>query len=224
MSLRIDSFDAFCRQYLPALERYLVCEAQDSGRAPAIAQECLLVARGRWDDLLAAGRADRWLFETATRELRRLEMRAGGQCRGRPGEAGLAVSDLLIRANMDGWVCDHLDVIVAVRSLPRRQAEVIGLHYLVEYSIDEVAQMLGICVGTAMTQLDRGLASLARAVTEDDLRVAGATIGAMPDGDLNRRLRSLEGSFGQRQRGFVAVVGTEPGPRHRSHAVVAVCA
>ena len=200
-----DSFDAFCRRYLPVVERYLVGQARDSGWAPEIAQECLLAARGRWDDLLAAGRPDRWLFGAATRELRRLEARAGGQCGARSGEVGVGVSDLLITANMDGWVCDHLDVIAATRSLPRRQAEAVGLHYLVGYSIAEVAQMLGVCVGAARTQLDRGTANLARreaerpavgagavAVTQDDLRAAGATIGAMPAADLNRRLRRLE--------------------------------
>ncbi len=219
-----DSFDAFCRQYLPVLERYLVGQAHDSGWAAEIAQECMLAARGRWDNLLTAGQPDRWLFEAATRELRRLEARAGSPCRPRSARAGLAVSDLLITANSDGWVYDHLDVIAAIRSLPRRQAEAVGLHYLVGYSIAEVAKMLGICVGAAQAQLDRGTASLARwegegpaagagaagagvagagavAVTRDDLHAAGATIGVMSAGDLNRRLRRLE----QRERSLTGL-------------------
>jgi RNA polymerase sigma-70 factor (ECF subfamily) len=203
---RTDSFDAFCRHYLPVLERYLVCQARDSRWTSDIARDSMIAARGRWSALVTTGRGDCWLFEAATRELRRLEARARSRCQARDDRADVGGSaDLRIEAGADSWVCDHLGVIRAVRSLPRRQAEVVGLHYLVGYSIADVARILGICAGTAGTQLDRGMASLARwpsewpgaggpavAVTQDDLRAAGASIGVMPADDLNRRLRGLD--------------------------------
>jgi len=198
-----DSFDAFCRHYLPILERYLVCQALDSRWTSEIARDAMIAARGRWGALLATGRPDCWLFEVATRELRRLEAQAASRCLARGDDGG--VGDLRIEAGADSWVCDQLDVIRAVRSLPRRQAEVVGLHYLVGYPIPDAARILGICARTASTQLDRGLSSLAQrashsldalgpavVVTETNLRVAGATIGQMPPDDLNCRLRGLD--------------------------------
>jgi DNA-directed RNA polymerase specialized sigma24 family protein len=145
-----DSFDAFCRHYLPVLERFLICQARDSRWTADIARDSMIAAGGRWAALLATGRPDCWLFEAATRELRRLEARARSRCQAR--------AELRIEAGADSWVCDHLGVIRAVRSLPRRQAEVVGLHLLVGYPIAEAARILGICAGTASTQLDRGMA------------------------------------------------------------------
>jgi RNA polymerase sigma-70 factor (ECF subfamily) len=185
------SFDAFCRHYLPVLERYLVCQARDSRWTADIARDSMIAARGRWAALLVAGRPDCWLFETATRELRRLEARA--RIRGQARDD--SVSDLRIEAGADSWVCDHLCVVRAVRSLPPRQAEVVGLHRLVGYPIADSARILGLCASTANTQLDRGVVSLARsarAVTDGDLRAAGMTISVMPADDLNVRLRWLD--------------------------------
>jgi len=181
------SFDAFCRHYLPVLERYLICQAMDNRWTADIARDSMIAARGRWAALLEAERPDCWLFEAATRELRRLEARARTRCQALDD----GVADLRIEAGADAWVCDHLGVIRAVRSLPRRQAEVVGLHYLVGYSIADAARILGICAATASTQLDRAGASLV-AVTDEDLRAAGAEISVMPADDLNARLRWLD--------------------------------
>jgi RNA polymerase sigma factor (sigma-70 family) len=53
----------------------------------------------------------------------------------------------------------------AVRSLPRRQAQVIALHYLEDLSVLEVARVLGRAEGTVKAQLHTGRETLARRLT-----------------------------------------------------------
>jgi RNA polymerase sigma-70 factor (ECF subfamily) len=50
----------------------------------------------------------------------------------------------------------------AVRSLPRRQAQVIALYYLEDLPVDEVADILDVSPGTVKRHLHRGRMSLAR--------------------------------------------------------------
>jgi RNA polymerase sigma-70 factor, ECF subfamily len=50
----------------------------------------------------------------------------------------------------------------AVRSLPRRQAEVVALHYLEDLPVLEVARVLGRAEGTVKAQLHTGRETLAR--------------------------------------------------------------
>jgi RNA polymerase sigma-70 factor, ECF subfamily len=53
----------------------------------------------------------------------------------------------------------------AVRSLPRRQAQAIALHYLEDLSVAEVARVLGCAEGTVKAHLHTGRATLARRLT-----------------------------------------------------------
>jgi RNA polymerase sigma-70 factor, ECF subfamily len=165
--LSLVSFDLFGRRYLPALTRYLISQAGDSDWASQIAQESMQAARDNWDDLLTFNRPDVWLFTVATRKLRRLEARA--RERGWPPEDLGVSADLAMTALTDSWVGDHLELLAALRALPRRQAEVIGLHYLAGYQVAEAAGILGIGEGTARTHLRRGLVSLGRPGSEHEI-------------------------------------------------------
>jgi RNA polymerase sigma-70 factor (ECF subfamily) len=49
-----------------------------------------------------------------------------------------------------------------VRSLPRRQAQVVTLHYLEDLSVAEIARVLGCAEGTVKAQLHNGRETLAR--------------------------------------------------------------
>jgi DNA-directed RNA polymerase specialized sigma24 family protein len=76
------------------------------------------------------------------------------------GDAETFHDDLRIEALRDGFVDDHIDLIAAVRSLPRRQCEVIGLHYLCDLTIADTARILGMPVGTVKAHLHSGLDGL----------------------------------------------------------------
>ena len=56
---------------------------------------------------------------------------------------------------------DRTDVAGAIDALPKQYREVIVLHYLADLGVDDVAQVLGVPVGTVKSRLSRGRAALA---------------------------------------------------------------
>jgi len=64
------------------------------------------------------------------------------------------------RYRLLGWVEGHIDLIARVRSLPRRQCEVISLHYFAGYTLKETALILDIKEGTARKYVHQGLNGL----------------------------------------------------------------
>jgi RNA polymerase sigma factor (sigma-70 family) len=167
-----ESYEAFCRRYLPRVTRYLISQASDTGMAEDAAQEAMIAANIKWGEVRTYERPDSWLFMVATRKLRRMEARARERSSLREDLASVE-DDLRIAATTDKWVEDHIDLVAAVRSLPRRQCEVIGLHYFGGYTLAETAQILGIEQGTAKKHLHRGLTFL-RQHHYDPARAAGS--------------------------------------------------
>jgi RNA polymerase sigma factor (sigma-70 family) len=99
------------------------------------------------------------MFKTAIRMLRTRESRARDYCF-LDEDLASAAGDLLVTAACDEWVNDHLELITAMRALPRRQCEVIALRYLADYTISEIGQILGVDQGTVKKHLSRGLENL----------------------------------------------------------------
>jgi RNA polymerase sigma-70 factor (ECF subfamily) len=130
----------------------------DRESARDLAQYALAEASGRWAHLASLDRPDLWVrrivinrsasrFRSIERE-RRLVERLG-----RPVHVDPApLSD------------STLDFLDAVRHLPRRQAQVVVLHYLEDRSVDETAELLGVSAGTVKTSLYRARQSLARSM------------------------------------------------------------
>lgn len=58
------------------------------------------------------------------------------------------------------------DFWAAVRGLPRRQSQVVALHYIFDLSVADVAATLEMTEGTAKTHLSRARTSLARVLSE----------------------------------------------------------
>ena len=56
---------------------------------------------------------------------------------------------------------DHLEIITALRALPEQQRQVIALHYLADLPVHEIAEELGVPVGTVKSRLSRGREALA---------------------------------------------------------------
>ena len=55
----------------------------------------------------------------------------------------------------------------ALRSLPRRQAETLALHYLEDLPVIEIAEILGIAEGTVKAHLHRGRVALAERLEQE---------------------------------------------------------
>jgi RNA polymerase sigma factor (sigma-70 family) len=163
--LALSSFPEFYRQFWPRLVRCLIAQATDTRWAEDVAQDTMLAAFEKWDQLLTYDRPDAWLFKVAIRRLRRMEAQGRERCL-LPDEES-ATGDLAVAAAADGWAGAHLDVIAAIRSLPRRQAEVIVVHTLADYTLTETAEILGMREATAKTHLKRARESLKRLMHRD---------------------------------------------------------
>lgn len=148
------SFPDFYRRWWPSLVRCVITQASDTRWAEDIAQDAMLAAQENWDYLLTMDRPDAWLFKVAIRTLRRLEARARERCL-LPDDTAAADGDLMVAAASDDWVAAHLDIVAAIRSLPRRQGEVTVLHGLIGYTFAEAAGILGITEPAAKTHFRR---------------------------------------------------------------------
>ena len=61
---------------------------------------------------------------------------------------------------VDDRIGERADLVAALRSLSRRQREVVVLRYLADLSESDVAEALGCSVGSVKTHASRGLAAL----------------------------------------------------------------
>lgn len=61
---------------------------------------------------------------------------------------------------------DHIALMAALRRLPHGQRHALALHYLVDLPVDEIAETLGISVGTVKSRLSRGRRALALLLNE----------------------------------------------------------
>ncbi len=60
----------------------------------------------------------------------------------------------------DPYVAERLDLYAALRALPRRQRQIVGLRYIGDLSEQQTADALGVSVGTVKSQSSRGLDAL----------------------------------------------------------------
>jgi RNA polymerase sigma-70 factor (ECF subfamily) len=155
------SFETFYRRYFPILVRFLITQANNTNWAEDIAQDTMIAATDKWQQILTYERPDSWLFKVAIRKLRRLESRAR-ELSCLPEDIESVVADVRIAAAADDWVHDNIEVVCVLRSLPRRQAEVLALRYLADYTLAEAAYIMGIKESAAKTHLERALKNLRR--------------------------------------------------------------
>ncbi|MBY8873675.1 sigma-70 family RNA polymerase sigma factor [Micromonospora sp. PLK6-60] len=78
---------------------------------------------------------------------------------------------------------EHLALMSALRTLPTGQRQALALHYLVDLPVDEVADALGVSVGTVKSRLSRGRAALAALLGDPPSAEAVTTVRAYPGRD-----------------------------------------
>lgn len=118
--------------------------------AEDVAQEALLVARQRWDDVQGLDVPGAWV--------RRVALRMGARrARREHGRAGLeAIAEPPHHAPPP-----DLDLVAAILGLPDRHAAAVRLHHLEDRPVAEVAEMLGCTQGAAKVLLLRARRLLA---------------------------------------------------------------
>ena len=152
--INLSSPEEFFSSCWPWLLHILLSQASDSGLAEEAAAETITTGARKWNDLVTFERPDSWLYKVATRRLRRMEAQArahGCLAEDRPG----IEADLRLVSASDEWVAHNVDLVRAMRLLPRRQAEVLALRCLGDFSERETAEILGVTEGTVKTQLSR---------------------------------------------------------------------
>lgn len=147
-------FEEFYREQRPGVTALCLALTRRPWVAEELAQEAFLRAYRRWSTVGTYDRPDAWVRRVALNLTaswgRRLqaEARAMVQLRLRP------------LASSDGSVPDG-EFWQAVRSLPRRQAQVLALYYLEDRPVDEIADVLQLSPGTVRVHLVRGRRNLA---------------------------------------------------------------
>lgn len=63
---------------------------------------------------------------------------------------------------------DRMTLVAALRTLPRQQRETLALHYLADLPVAEVADTLGVPLGTVKARLSRGRTALAAVLRAAD--------------------------------------------------------
>jgi RNA polymerase sigma-70 factor (sigma-E family) len=148
--------DLYRAQRLPLL-RLAVLLTDDPGTAEDVVQDAFLALQRRWhavDPAAAAG----YLRTSVVNGVRTLYRRRGVARRHLHAvrqEEDVPPADLAVLLTEE-----QREVIDALRTLPRRQREVLVLRYWSELSEGEIAAALGIARGTVKSSASRGLASL----------------------------------------------------------------
>jgi RNA polymerase sigma-70 factor (sigma-E family) len=147
--------DLYRAQRLPLL-RLAVLLTDDTGTAEDVVQDAFLALQRRWhavDPAAAAG----YLRTSVVNGVRTLYRRRSVARRHLhvAGHEDVPSADLAVLLTED-----QREVVEALRTLPRRQREVLVLRYWSELSEAEIAAALGIAKGTVKSSASRGLAAL----------------------------------------------------------------
>lgn len=118
--------------------------------AEDVAAEALSRAWARWARVRGLEYADAWVLRVAIN----LALKRARRARRAPS---LEPSEPI---KVEDFVVVRVTLVEAMRRLPRRQREAVGLRYLAGFTEDEVARSMGVAAGSVKTHLHRGLASL----------------------------------------------------------------
>ena len=157
-----DDFDAFFRREYHALVGLALVLTGDRVTAEDLAQDALLAAHRKWDDLAHYDDPGAWVRRVVANRSasvwrrRSRELRAMTRLRARPVDVGAALD----APDDEFW--DE------VRALPTRQAQCVALRYLEDRPVEEIAEILEIAPGTVRVHLHEARKTLAVRLGETD--------------------------------------------------------
>jgi RNA polymerase sigma-70 factor (ECF subfamily) len=139
--------------------------------ADDIAQEAFLAAFNRWDEVAALESPLAWVRRVVANKSVSLIRRRLAELRALTRIGSLAER----RADEPGIDADFWAL---VRSLPRRQAQVVALHYVSDMSVREIAETLGCKEGSVKASLFKARKALLKklSVSSEELHSAGKPV------------------------------------------------
>jgi RNA polymerase sigma-70 factor (ECF subfamily) len=144
-------------QHYASLYRYAYRLSGSSAEAEDLTQQTFLAAAAKWDQLREADRAKSWLFTILRNQYLknvRRESAFGWESLDNLVESGgVAVLD----ADVDSEQLQRV-----LNELPEEFRSPLILFYFEEFSYAEIAEHLGVALGTVMSRLSRGKAYLRR--------------------------------------------------------------
>lgn len=153
--VRLDSFEMFYRREFTSLVGLAYALSGSRLGAEDLAQEALMAAHGRWDEVKDMERPDAWVRRVLSNmavsafRKRRSELKAVTRLAGRRQQA------------MPEMEPEDQKFWSIVRGLPDQQAKAIALHYVDDLPVAEIAEVLDCSPSTAKVHLFRGRQALA---------------------------------------------------------------
>ncbi|WP_338073241.1 RNA polymerase sigma factor [Kibdelosporangium phytohabitans] len=163
-------FDAFYTACFSRVRKALGALTHDTHAAEDATQEAFVRAKRHWPKLMAYDKPEAWVQRVAFQRLRRIQRSRRDQ----PTDES-TVEHPDPGADLADEVAQREELYAAIRTLPRRRAEVIVLCHLRGYSRCEVATMLRITESTVRTHLALAEAQLHRLLGLPDTGHQGET-------------------------------------------------
>jgi RNA polymerase sigma-70 factor (ECF subfamily) len=164
MTQRLErEFRRFWDQTRDRVRAYMFCACSNASDADDLAQECYLRALRNWDRFDGKGTRQAWLFAIARNTQVDWFRRRGREMR-------LLSSEEATRART---TCEPVDEDVeaiwkAVAQLGPEYQEAIHLRFAADLTYAEIAEMLGVPVGTVRSRLHRGLKAVRERIEEQN--------------------------------------------------------
>ena len=154
-------FDRVVRAYTAELFHFALWLSRDRHRAEDILQEALARAWRSWGHVKDEAARRSWLYSIVRNEFYRDAQKGSREADGIDDEALAAIAD-----ERDFTL--GLEARQFLERLPAHFLEPLVLQNLAGLSCEEVAGVLGVSVGAAMTRISRARAALRKLVREED--------------------------------------------------------
>lgn len=177
----VDDFDSWYAELRPTMAPALAAWCGDPSLAAEALDEAFARAFERWERVRNAGSPSGWVWRTATNVARRRLRRAAMERRILSGQRSIPVT-------VPAYEGEDVDLRRALMTLTERQRTAVVLHHIADLSNRDVADILGVAIGTVGATLHQARSLLAEHLSvppEDSPGVDGSVaIEPNPDGGI----------------------------------------
>lgn len=152
------NFDSFYLASVRRITSYVHTMTGNLGEAEDIVQEAFAKAWQHWGKVSGYADPEAWVRTVAFRIQVSAWRKAGNRLRAhrRHGQ----------QADQPELNPDYVAIINALRNIPEAQRRAITLHYVLDLTVEEIAEETGVAVGTVKARLHRGRKTLAGHLTD----------------------------------------------------------